>query len=374
MVPRLQIFAFPVCNFLSGYIFLINSCCMPKSLRLNIPEPCHENWQNMTPQDQGRFCGSCQKVVVDFSVMTDKEVLDYFSKASQHVCGRFSNDQLNKEITARPVKKQVTWLYVWNLMLATFLMTKTYAQGKPQIKRLPVKTTINEKPSLVGWTSSVLDPVAAVIPVSMKGVVLDAQTNQPVPGASINIKGTQNGTMADTSGKFLLRAEKNNVLELEVSAIGYETQTVVLDKTANWENLRVLLKPAVTELQEVSVIAYGTTKGRVVMGSIARVTEINIGINDWTPAAFKKDVKIYPNPVMRGNSIQVKLNLPQEGEYRLELLNTAGQVLLIQPLFMQTKEQQIDLYTQTKWSAGIYWVRISSSKSKKVFEAKVLLQ
>ena len=64
---------------------------------------------------------------------TDKEILDYFSKASQQVCGRFSNDQLNKEMTATPVKKRVTWLYMWNLILASLLMTKTYAQGKPQI-------------------------------------------------------------------------------------------------------------------------------------------------------------------------------------------------------------------------------------------------
>ena len=347
---------------------------MPQSLLLNIPEPCHENWQNMTPQEQGRFCGSCQKVVVDFSVMTDKEVLDYFSKASQHVCGRFSNDQLNKEITAAPVRKRVTWMYVWNLMLATLLITKTYAQGKPQIKKPPVKTTITEKPLVVGWTSTVPDPIETIIPVNVKGVVLDAQSSQPVPGVTINIKGIQKGTVADSNGKFLLEAEKKDLLELEFSAIGYEKQSVLLDKTANWENIRVLLKQAFTDLQEVSVIAYGTTKGRIVMGSVGRVSKINSGFNDWIPAAFKKDVKIYPNPVMRGNSIQVKLQLPQAGDYKLELLNTAGQVMLIQPLFMQTKEQQIDLYTQTKWSAGIYWVRISSTQSKKVFEAKVLLQ
>jgi hypothetical protein len=348
---------------------------MPQSLLLNIPEPCQENWQGMTPQEQGRFCGSCQKIVVDFSVMTDKEVLDYFSKASQHVCGRFSNDQLNKEITSAPAKKRVTWLYVWNLMLATLLMTKTYAQGKPQIKKPPVKTTITEKPKVVGWTSSVLDPVEAVIPVSMKGVVLNAQTNQPVSGASIYVKGIQNGTMADSTGKFLLRVEKKEVLELEISAIGYKTQSVLLDKTTNWENVRVLLKPASTDLQEVVITSYGTTKGRVMMGgatSCIKLTTIEKVNRIISP--LKNDVKLYPNPVMRGNNIQVKLSLPQAGDYKLELLNTAGQVMLIQPLFIQTKEQQIDLYTQSNWSAGIYWVRISSIQSKKVFEAKVLLQ
>ncbi len=355
---------------------------MPKSLLLNIPKPCHENWQHMTPTEQGRFCGSCQKTVIDFSRMTDDELLNYFSQASQHTCGRFSNDQLNKEITAAPNPKRVTWMYVWNLILATFLMTKSYAQGKPQIKKPPVKTTICEKPLVVGWTSSVLDPVEAVIPVNMKGVVLDAQTNQPVTGASINIKGTKNGTSANVSGNFQLRVEKKDAVELEISAIGYETQTVLLDKTANLNNVRVLLKSAFTSLDEVTVtchpvmgkITFVSGAVRMIDSTKIKADPISSFINKWAPAALKKDIRVYPNPVIRGNSIQVKLKLPQSAEYRLELLNTAGQVMLIQPLFIQTKEQQIDLYTQTKWSAGIYWVRISSTKSKEVFEARVLLQ
>jgi hypothetical protein len=350
---------------------------MPGSLLLNIPEPCHENWHNMTPQEQGRFCGSCQKVVVDFSVMTDKEVLAYFSKASQQVCGRFSNDQLNKELTIPPAKKLVTWAYVWNILLASALATKTYAQGQPMVKKLH-RTLTREETKLSGFVR--VESVEAVIPVKLKGVVLNAQTNQPVPGATISIKGTLNGTSADTAGNFQLRIDKKNTLEVEISAIGYEPKTVLLFKTANWENLQVLLKPAAAALQEVTIVAYGTSTKRVYSGavskcySLTKTEEFKRVINDWTPAALKKDVKVYPNPVMRGNAIQVKLNLPREGEYRLELLSTAGQVMQVQPLFMQTKEQQIDLYTQTKWSAGIYYVRISSPKSKKVFEAKVMLQ
>jgi hypothetical protein len=268
-------------------------------------------------------------------------------------------------------------VYVWNVLLASVLVTKTYAQGKPQLKKLH-RTITHEEQMLSGFVR--VDPVEVVIPVTMKGVVLDASTNQPVPGASIKIKGTQQGTSADDTGNFQLPVEKKSTLELEFSAIGYEPQTMVLDKITNWENVRVLLKPAYAALQEVSVIGYGTMGKVVLLGGatscvkLTTIEKIQRNINDWTPDALKKDVKIYPNPVMRGNAINVKLNLPQEGEYRLELLNNAGQVMLVQPLFMQTKEQQIDLYTQTKWSAGIYYVRISSPKSKKVFEAKVLLQ
>ena len=70
---------------------------MPKTVQIQISQPCHENWHNMTPNEQGRFCGSCQKAVVDFSAMNDKELLEYIANVAGYTaCGRFSNDQLNK--------------------------------------------------------------------------------------------------------------------------------------------------------------------------------------------------------------------------------------------------------------------------------------
>ena len=54
--------------------------CMKKEIYVHIPEPCHENWEQMTPVQQGRYCGSCCKQVVDFSQMSDKQVLLYCQK------------------------------------------------------------------------------------------------------------------------------------------------------------------------------------------------------------------------------------------------------------------------------------------------------
>jgi hypothetical protein len=355
-----------------------NTICMPTSLTLNIAEPCHENWQNMTPQEQGRFCGSCQKIVVDFSVMTDKEILDYFSKTSQQVCGRFSNDQLNTELKATEKKKRFSLAYIWNVILAALLITEANAQVKPKPKK-PVKVNVYEQRTMGIIIHMDDNPVQAVIPVIMSGTIVDAQSNQPVVYASISIKGTSSGTRADTSGIFRFKVEKKDSLIIEISAIGYETQTRVIDNLTNWQNVQVYLKPAASALQEVSIISYGT-KGKVmILGGVSsrvkrtKAEKIKTVINDWMPA-LKKDVKVYPNPVVRGNPIQVKLALPQAGGYKLELLNTAGQVMLVQPLLMQTKEQQFDLYTQANWSAGTYFVRISSPNTKNVYQSKLLVQ
>jgi hypothetical protein len=72
---------------------------MSKNIQLTIPKPCHENWDAMTPVEKGRFCGSCQKQVVDFSTMSDRQIAEFFKKPSTgSVCGRFMSDQLDRDI------------------------------------------------------------------------------------------------------------------------------------------------------------------------------------------------------------------------------------------------------------------------------------
>src|SRR5688572_18266689 len=96
---------------------------MRKQIQLNIPNPCHENWDQMTPMDKarpedqvgrGRFCGSCQKQVVDFTTMSDEQLVLFFKKQIQSssgegsVCGRFMQDQLDRSIDIP--KKQIPWV------------------------------------------------------------------------------------------------------------------------------------------------------------------------------------------------------------------------------------------------------------------------
>ena len=68
-------------------------------ISIRVPKPCSENWEAMTPAEKGRFCASCQKMVVDFSVMTDAQIVAVFEKqAGELTCGRFQIAQLEREL------------------------------------------------------------------------------------------------------------------------------------------------------------------------------------------------------------------------------------------------------------------------------------
>lgn len=69
---------------------------MKQQVKLTIPKPCHENWDTMTPDEQGRFCSVCAKKVTDFTAMSTEAIAEYFIQhRGEKTCGRFRTDQLN---------------------------------------------------------------------------------------------------------------------------------------------------------------------------------------------------------------------------------------------------------------------------------------
>ena len=93
-------------------------------MRISIPKPCNEDWDEMSPEQQGAFCKVCSKVVVDFSKMSDDEVLAYFEKKKEEkTCGRFRNSQLSPyemKINLRAVATQGSFPKIFAVSLFLF--------------------------------------------------------------------------------------------------------------------------------------------------------------------------------------------------------------------------------------------------------------
>jgi len=72
---------------------------MQKQLNIHIPEPCHQDWNAMTQKEQGRFCSSCDKIVIDFTQMNGQDIIRYFKETTETgTCGRFKQTQLSLPI------------------------------------------------------------------------------------------------------------------------------------------------------------------------------------------------------------------------------------------------------------------------------------
>ncbi len=191
---------------------------MQKNIQLSIPEPCHENWEAMTPEAQGRFCQSCAKTVVDFTQMTDTEVFNFFKdKAGQQVCGRLATDQLMSPIHA--VKEVHGRKWFWRYA-AAFLLFMSRSEARAQGKVAVVKAPVVRDPKVIkGEVAPVTDLM------TVKGVVRNAG-GEPVGFASVRAKGATTAVAADEDGVYSLKVKKGTVLE--VSAVGYAVKDVVV--------------------------------------------------------------------------------------------------------------------------------------------------
>ena len=73
-----------------------------KKIQLSVPEPCDKKFSEMILAKDGNFCDSCEKVIIDFTNMTDNEIVNIFIKNKRKICGQFRKDQLNRKINLAP--------------------------------------------------------------------------------------------------------------------------------------------------------------------------------------------------------------------------------------------------------------------------------
>jgi len=104
-------------------------------MKIVIDNPCHENWEAMTPNEKGAFCLSCQKTVVDFSKQTIDEIKTFFANLPQTetVCGRFENEQLNQISFEHFFKQFSGWKFFQKAAIVTFFIFGFSLFGNAQV-------------------------------------------------------------------------------------------------------------------------------------------------------------------------------------------------------------------------------------------------
>jgi len=223
---------------------------MPQIKSVNIPKPCHEAWQAMTPVSGGRHCQSCCKTVTDFTAMSNDEIIAYLS-SNYNVCGRFNAGQItnvNYGLQADHTPA-IPKLKGWTLILAmlgSIPFYKAIAQTKPST----VQTNCSSVPK--PETPVIIGKVVSQYKI-ITGIVTDEQ-NLPITGVIINVPGNSRLCAAtNSSGKFSLRVPAA-VTEIDIHYVGFITRKVSIDAIASQQNYTIQLKEVASTMGEVVVV------------------------------------------------------------------------------------------------------------------------
>ncbi len=188
-----------------------------ESIKFNIPNPCHEDWDKMSPKDQGRHCNACQKIVVDFTNMSDHEIFKYIkTHSNQRICGRSKTSQLNRKMSFKkdnPIFYKAALVAISISFIPIPILSQTEISNIEAIAKFPKKKFI------------------------ISGVINE---DDGTPAISANVVFSKNGAFiigvaTDFDGRFNLELEGETLSEFEmkISYLGFKEKIIYLQDHAS---------------------------------------------------------------------------------------------------------------------------------------------
>lgn len=169
-------------------------------------------------------------------------------------------------------------------------------------------------------------PAISFAQSELTGHIVDANTNEPLIGASVTVKGNkQEGVVTDVDGNFTLSTKENAPLKLKIEYIGY--RPIDIEVYDAEEPIEVQLKENSRFLNEVVVIGYGTQKRENVASSISSINNNSF-----------KDVPVTSlDQVLQGRASGVSLTTPSGNVGQAPIVRVRGVASITsgtQPLYI----------------------------------------
>jgi hypothetical protein len=392
----------------------------------------------MSPVEKGRFCSSCQKQVVDFSRMSDREVAMFFKKPSTgSVCGKFMGDQLNREIDI-PTKR-IPWLkYFFQFLLPGFLLScagrtvgKVKVVGEPKAEQVSKSRDISERVGMVmsdlrvdtlrvfadtgfvhrGMVRGNIEVSEcemtnpdSICPGSPKKEIIQADeiendapavTSGYLSGRVVTDKGEgipfatvtvdNNELIADSSGNYssMLPVNTSNII-IRASSVGYFSKEMNIDVKGSINKQDIILQAndVMKEVVVPALMIYGMVKKSVTTDKVCYTTGAVIsakkterqGIQDHPADLSLSKFKLYPNPILRGQEIKIEFLSQQRSSLVIRLIAADGKMTVQKEVKVEAGLQQLAISTDSKWAAGSYFIQLLSNSDKPILQKQIVIQ
>lgn len=270
----------------------------PHMKNINIPKPCSENWNEMSPTEKGAFCQKCAIDVYDFTNKSGDEIRDILTlNIGGRVCGRIAPkqlDELNDDFKAWKITNKQSFNRAWIFsLLVVFGMTLFSCEEDeiPMVKEIQktAQTFLSGIPEIVENSKSDISVVGDAdlteghIRTGQFHVPDHAEVVPPEPVCIPDVLGE-----IDILGEIPLEPEEEFMVKGE------------MEYTAH------------------------------IIGSVAYTTTYEKSLSE-TENPFDEEVKmsglVFPNPAT--NQTTLKLSMPESGMAEIQLFTMAGQQVRI---------------------------------------------
>lgn len=342
-------------------------------LNLNIPEPCSENWDEMTPTAPNeRYCGKCSKNLIDFTSFSDAEVHRQLASNNGRICGRFRPDQLGRDIHATQPRAS-KWKH-WAAAAAVIASGGLAGQEAPPT---PEPAPVEFDAGIINGRVHVVQDIA--VPKTITGRVTTPD-GEPVIGATVMCLVDEefiNGTVTDLEGKFTLPYTSGGRLKLQY--VGAVTQFIDYAKLPTNElgevEVAAVLKFDAVTLEQIVV----TANKPAIMGEIVSMVgyvvheDVNPAPPAMPPATYLQTANVSPNPFT--DRLLVKLQSEQEHQLTARLFTADGRLAQEwspRPVYTHTTELQLLLARHNRLASGQYFLVLQDETGR--METRVVVR
>jgi hypothetical protein len=320
-----------------------------KKFSLTVSEPCHENWDGMTAVAKGRHCASCQKTVVDFTTMTDSQVAGFFKEAPLNVCGRFYNNQLNRDIMwprpSLPLQRQLLQLSLPAMLLLT--------------------SCNQEQQHTIGDTVMVKEVPVNVVP-TMGMVIPNIETIDTVDSFSELVTTQCSSVMV---GDVELKSDHNDSDTANIVTKGHDEP--VAQGCPEDSAFHSGLAPEFLKEEPFPADTAAIIMGRIELNPQKKIPLKTLGTQqtDNLHTEEGKWITLYPNPVGRGQLVTVMFHRKTTCLY--QVITLAGQVVSTGRLAAE-KGQPVQVRVGT-FAPGTYSLRLAEEATGNVITEKFIV-
>jgi len=223
---------------------------MKQPIQISIPQPCQEDWDKMTPTEQGRFCDRCQKCVVDFTGFTDRQLYNYMiAHKEQKICGRLNNTQLNRPINIPSQPHSLLYKYFIALGL-TLVLTQATTQDISAKTPYIYNTVLSDR--------AIINEANDTDSIIVRGKVLDKH-KEPLIGAFVELLNNDTRIITfitDEDGYYQGTLKINSMqseFSIRITYTGFKTHIIIY---------------ALKDLQEFQTITMQEQKELMTVGAI----------------------------------------------------------------------------------------------------------
>lgn len=310
--------------------------------KIIIPEPCHEDWNKMTPTEKGAFCSSCAKEVKDFTKSSDREILEVLNTSEDQICGHINTHQLNRNLEA---ETQPSTVMNWKIpFAASFTLLATAVAAQTQQSLTEIKALGNVKTSIKGDVKvekvkvgkmkmnryKNVEPVFCKLPqTKIRGEI--ARIDTPVVEEEIRVEGL-----------IIHVEEPDTVKKMEPKV----TDTVLPKPTPKADTISISsAQDTIQFKQPVSTVPEDT--------------------NSFEKPNIDLKINTYPNPTKDWITIQVQ----ETGLYNVNIMNANGGLVLKKSFYGTALK--INLSNQ---ASGIYYIQTTTSAGIRSKTLKIIKQ